>query len=456
MFKSIEYKLLLYIGLLIVAVAAATYFMMEKQYIGGGLAIFVTFIALNNMYKHYKKFNTNILFLLNALDNGDYTFHFAETKMSRRERELNRMMNRIKDILADARKEVIANEKFLSLVVESVSTGIFIFDGRGIVHRTNNAALQILGLPIFTHLNQLQHIHETFTALFANLPAGSSIQIQIANEREEKQVNVHVSEIRTAGAIHKIVTLHNIGSEMESKEMESWIRLIRVMTHEIMNSIAPISSLSETMLSLYMQEADCDEDLLRDNTTEAFQTIHATAKGLLHFVDSYRKFTGIPKPQMSRIELLPLIDEAISLESAEIEHSNISIKILDTTQNVVATKTTSPQDGEVTINADKSQVMQVLVNLLKNAIEAVTPDIQQAEIRITVKQRKNAVCIEVADNGLPIPPEVLPNIFIPFFTTKEAGSGIGLSISRYIMRLHGGNLRHHTENGWTVFSMEFL
>jgi nitrogen fixation/metabolism regulation signal transduction histidine kinase len=456
MFKSIEYKLLIYITLLIGAVAAASCFLLGKQYIGSGLAIITALIALHNLYKNYKKFNTNILFLLNALDNGDYSFHFVETKMSRRERELNRMMNRIKEILANARKEVIENEKFLSLVVESVSTGIFIFNERKIIHRSNNAALQILGLSVFTHLNQLRNINETFPELFANLPAGSSAQIQITNEREEKQINVHVSEIRTAGDIHKIIMLHNIGNEMEAKEMEAWIRLIRVMTHEIMNSIAPISSLSETMLSLYQQEANSDDMLLRDNTTEAFQTIHATAKGLLQFVESYRKFTGIPKPQMSRIELLPLIEEAICLETAEAERNAINILILDEISNVVPTETTTPQDGEIALNADKSQVMQVLVNLLKNAIEAVTPDIQQAEIRITVKKHKDVICIEVADNGLPIPPEVLPNIFIPFFTTKEAGSGIGLSISRYIMRLHGGNLHHRTENGWTVFSMEFL
>ena len=169
MFKSIEYKLIAFVLLLILSVAASTYLIILQQYVYVGVFVLLILYSLKSLYSHYKKFNQNILFLLNALDNGDYSFHFTEAKTSKREKELNQMMNRIKDILTRARKEVIENEKFLSLIIESVSTGIIILDPNNNVHATNHATNQLLGLPVFTHLNQLKSIDESLPDLFKNL-----------------------------------------------------------------------------------------------------------------------------------------------------------------------------------------------------------------------------------------------------------------------------------------------
>ncbi|HEY5508095.1 MAG TPA: PAS domain-containing protein, partial [Paludibacter sp.] len=297
MFNSIRYKLTLFICLLMLSVAAFTYCLIVKQYSLAIISAILVLTSLNSLHLHYKKFNSNILFLLNALDNGDYSFHFSESKLSNREKELNTMLNRIKEILTNARKEVIENEKFLSLIIESVSTGIIIMDDFGHVQTVNQSALQVLGLPVFTHINQLSNVNETFPELFRNLRVGDNSRIAVSNEREEMQVSLSLSEIVIKRGRMKVITLNNIGNELEAKEMESWIRLIRVMTHEIMNSIAPITSLSETLLTLHKSpENDSQEEDLRLNTIEAFETIHSTAKGLLSFVDSYRKFTAIPKP----------------------------------------------------------------------------------------------------------------------------------------------------------------
>ncbi|GHT70178.1 hypothetical protein AGMMS50239_38170 [Bacteroidia bacterium] len=262
--------------------------------------------------KCYKRYNQNILFLLNALENGDYSFHFSETKLSPREKEMNQLMNRIKDILANARKAVIENEHFLSLIIESVSTGIVIINDRGIVQRVNQSALDMFGLPVFSHVNQLHTINETYPRLFLDLQAGDSIQLSLPTEREELSISLHVSQIRLKRGMMRIITLNNIGNELEMKEMESWIRLIRVMTHEIMNSIAPITSLSETMHFLHRDGHINPEDL-KQNTLEAFDTIHTTASGLLSFVDSYRKFTAVPKPEKRDFNLNVLIDKVIKL-----------------------------------------------------------------------------------------------------------------------------------------------
>ncbi len=442
MFKSIQYKLLTFTILLVFLVAALTYFILKGQPSFAVICAILTVICLYNMHQHYKKFNGNILFLLNALDNGDFSFHFSEDKLSQSEKELNVMLNRIKQILIGARKEVVENEKFLSLIVESVSTGIIIMDHNGHVQTVNQSALNLMGLPVFTHINQLNNVNETFPDLFRNLQVGDNTRIEISNEREEMQVSLSLSEIVIKRGRMKVITLNNIGNELEAKEIESSIRLIRVMSHEIMNSIAPITSLSETILSLHKKsETDSPEEDLRIKTIEAFETIHSTAKGLLSFVDSYRKFTAIPKPNICSFKVKPLIDKILHLEEKCIIEKKIQVELIET-------------GDQTEWIADEKLITQVLVNLVKNAIEAIN-ETKTKILRISINhQADGKVKIEVSNSGNSIPKEVLPNIFIPFFTTKDSGTGIGLSISRYIMRLHGGKLTHATSSeGWTLFTV---
>lgn len=442
MFKSIEYKLITFILLLILSVAIGTYLITQKEYVYVGVFVLLILYSLRSLYRHYTKFNQNILFLLNALDNGDYSFHFTEAKTSKREKELNQMMNRIKDILTHARKEVIENEKFLSLILESVSTGIIILDHNNNVHATNHATNQLLGLPVFTHINQLKSIDDSLPQLFKDLDIKDNTQIQITNEREEIQISLHASKITLKKGTMKVITLNNIGNELEAKEMESWIRLIRVMTHEIMNSIAPITSLTETLLFSYkMQSDETSNGSMKQNTVDALETISSTAKGLVTFVDSYRKFTGVPTPQLRSFELIPLLEKVLHLESSNLEKKGIQSSIIYGNSAIV-------------LNADEGQITQILVNIIKNAVEAI-PANGNGKIQIKVSELDNKVSVDVYNNGESIPSEIAAHIFIPFFTTKEYGTGIGLSVSRYIMRLHGGNLKHHTSNEWTIFSMIF-
>lgn len=441
MFKSIEYRLYLYMILLIAAIVMSTLFAIRSEYIYMALFIGISFFLLDKLRRSYNQFNKNILFLLNALDNGDYSFSFAERKLSRREHELNRMMNRIKEILSKARKEVIDNEKFLSVVMESVSTGIIIMDENNMVIQINRQVNKLLGLSVFTHINQLANIDKSLPNIFSSLELADTKTIKIENEREEIELSIRASKITLQGKQLKIITLNNIGSELDYKEMDSWIRLIRVMTHEIMNSIAPVTSLTDTLLSAFSNEKLDKNDILMQNTMEALETINTTAKGLISFVNSYRQFTGIPKPQLSPTNIQSIIRHSITLETTKFEEEGIKVTL------------DLPKEPTI-ILLDESQILQVLLNLVKNATESFSSN-KDRQLIIKLSVELNKTYLDIYNNGQPISEEILPNIFIPFFTTKHSGTGIGLSVSRYIMRLHGGTLSHFTKEEWTVFRMIF-
>ncbi|MBK5722881.1 GHKL domain-containing protein [Dysgonomonas sp. Marseille-P4677] len=444
MFKSIEYQLYIYLILLVASTGLAVYLFTIQAYVYAIFFVFLIGFSIVRLYMTYNKYNKNILFLLNAIESGDYAFNFTEKKLSRRERELNRMMNRIRDILSKAKQEVVENEKFLSLIIQNVPTGLIILDDRNNVRHANSATTKLLGLPVFTHLNQLRIINKDLPDMFRELKVGDeNKQIKILNEKEEVQISLSVSSIKIQSASLKIITLYSINDELEAKEMESWVKLIRVMTHEIMNSIAPITSLTDTLLFSYKNLDFTDFQMLKDTTIDALSVINSTAKGLTSFVESYRQFSGVAKPTCVSIQLLPFISSILMLEDAEMKSKNINVAL-------------NYDSEELTVLADSSQLSQVIVNLLKNAIEALN-DVQNPTIKINIsREQKDKIQINIANNGAAIPSEVVENIFIPFFTTKKSGSGIGLSVSRYIMRLHGGNLKHSFEDGWTIFSLSLL
>jgi len=439
MFKSIQYRLYFFTLLLIVTVAGATWLLIFEKYIYAVPCIVLILICLNQLKNYYSSYNRNIIFLLNALENGDYSYRFYEGKTTTREREMYQLFNRIKEILENARKEVVENEQFLSLILESVSTGIIIVDDIGIVRKVNQPALEMLGLPVFTHLKQLHAVDETYPVLFQKLKAGDSRQLALTTEKEEFPVSLHVTQILLKSGMMRVMTLNNIGNELEMKEMESWIRLIRVMTHEIMNSIAPITSLSETMRSLY-HNSDIDINELRQDTLEAFETINSTASGLLSFVESYRKFTSVPSPKKVVFNFTTLIEKVVKLHEQAIQEKNIEVRL--------------PAGEPVFAFADENLIRQVLTNLVKNAIESIgTSNNERIEFSIHPQETGN-ITLDIANTGKLIPPEILPHIFVPFFTTKPNGSGIGLSLSRYIMRLHGGKLLHFVSpEQMTVFQL---
>ena len=367
----------------------------------------------------YRIHTKRVLFMIDALENNDNAIHFPEEKTTPETRDINRALNRVGHILYNVKSETAQQEKYYELILDCINTGVLVLNDNGAIYQKNNEALRLLGLNVLTHIRQLSKVDVTLMQKVEFCRTGEKLQITFNNERGTVNLSIRVSDITIRKEHLRILALSDINSELDEKEIDSWIRLTRVLTHEIMNSVTPITSLSDTLLSL----SDTHDEEIRSG----LQTISTTGKGLLAFVESYRRFTRIPPPEPSLFYVKAFIDRMVELA----RHQN-------TCENITFHTNISPAD--LIVYADENLISQVVINLLKNAIQAIGT---QAGGKIEISARCNdseEVLIEIKNNGPAIPPEIADHIFIPFFTTKEGGSGIGLSISRQIMRLSGGSI----------------
>ena len=367
----------------------------------------------------YRIHTKRVLFMIDALENNDNAIHFPEENTTPETRDINRALNRVGHILYNVKSETAQQEKYYELILDCINTGVLVLNDNGAIYQKNNEALRLLGLNVLTHIRQLSKVYVTLMQKVEFCRTGEKLQITFNNERGTVNLSIRVSDITIRKEHLRILALSDINSELDEKEIDSWIRLTRVLTHEIMNSVTPITSLSDTLLSL----SDTHDEEIRNG----LQTISTTGKGLLAFVESYRRFTRIPTPEPSLFYVKAFIDRMVELA----RHQN-------TCENITFHTNISPAD--LIVYADENLISQVVINLLKNAIQAIGT---QAGGKIEISARCNdseEVLIEIKNNGPAIPPEIADHIFIPFFTTKEGGSGIGLSISRQIMRLSGGSI----------------
>ena len=359
-----------------------------------------------------------ITFMFNAIDSDDLSFRFNEDPSKVDNTMLNAALNRIKEILTRTKLRAEERERYYQLIMESAQTGLITVNDTGSVYQANSEALRIFGLQQLTHIRQLEGtVPEAARALAAIRP-GEKLRVTCSTETGEMALTLGCSEITLEDRHRRVISVSDINSEVSEIQIESWSKLSRILTHEIMNSLAPVTSLSDTLLHI---DRPLDPDVRR-----GLETISATSRRLVSFVDSYRRFTRIPAPQREPFEVRELIRQAVALTAAAGDAPQIHVDI---------------EPADTMIYADKAQLGQVAVNLLKNAREA-TAGRPAGEIRIRSRiDAAEHVIIEFSNNGGAIPAEVAENIFTPFYTTKPDGSGIGLSLSRRIMQLHGGTLR---------------
>ena len=329
-----------------------------------------------------------------------------------------------------------------------VGIGLMVFKEDGSIEIFNGAARKLLKVNRAEKLSDLKEVSETLVHIFEKLKSGGRELVRLKIGEELVQLSVYAIELNLRGENVKLISLQNIQSELEEKEMEAWQNLVRVLTHEIMNSVTPISSLAgivEEELKPHVNQDDA-APLSKDQLADihlSLQTISKRSEGLIHFVKEFRSLTAIPKPRPAQIDVRCLFDELTILHKRDLADRDIQL-------------ITSVYPEDLTLSADKNMIEQVMINLLRNAIQSFE---EQPEKKIEIKafvNEKSRPVISIKDNGTGIDPEAMEKIFIPFFTTKKTGSGIGLSLSRQIMRQHQGTLTVKSTVGkGTEFFMRF-
>ena len=381
--------------------------------------LLVAIVDYIRLYRHYRRNIKKVTFLFDAIDNGDFSFNFPTEKRFKEDKILHQSLNRIKLFLQHTREEQMDREKYYEQILNAVDTGILVVDCHDNILQHNQAALRLLDTDVLTHMNQVK------------------------GKLKDEHLAKHETQAMLKDKHVRIIALSDVSHELSNQEVDSWIKLIRVLTHEIMNTITPVTSLSETLLTRVTEDKDLKQGL---------ETIHKTGTELLAFVNNYRRFTHVPQPQPALFYVEPFLERMAMLCNHEVE---ISV---------------SPKD--LLAYADESLLSHVVTNLLKNAVEAFngqeklsaernkqdgneqgrnkqecrSADLQSAASKkafIHLQAYANAqesIIIDVSNNAGLIPEDVASHIFIPFFTTKPEGSGIGLSLSRQIMRVSGGSL----------------
>lgn len=394
--------------------------------------LLVAVVGYIRLYRHYRRNIKKVTFLFDAIDNGDFSFNFPTEKRFKEDKILHQSLNRIKLFLQHTREEQMEREKYYEQILNAVDTGILVVDSHDNILQHNQAALQLLDTDVLTHMNQVK------------------------GKLKDEHLAKHETQAMLKDKHVRIIALSDVSHELSNQEVDSWIKLIRVLTHEIMNTITPVTSLSETLLTRVTEDKYLKQGL---------ETIHKTGTELLAFVNNYRRFTHVPQPQPALFYVEPFLERMALLCNHEVE---ISV---------------SPKD--LLVYADESLLSHVVTNILKNAVEAFkekgklsaernkqdgneqgrnkqecrSADLQSAASKkafIRLQAYANAqesIIIDVSNNAGLIPEDVASHIFIPFFTTKPEGSGIGLSLSRQIMRVSGGNLSLHQDKaqGITTF-----
>ena len=385
------------------------------------------------LIRRNRRINNRIKFLSEAVAGGDFSFTFPEGNRRRSDRELAASLNRIRDMLSRTRQETIDKERYYAQILENVRTGIVAYDEQGFVTQTNRAAAELFGLPVLTHIRQLDRVSGGLADMLLVAAADDTRTLTLHDGESTRQLSLQVSQSRIRDRNLRVLVVNDIHNELDNKEIDSWISLTRVLTHEIMNAVSPITSLSESLRTLV---PDTSSELYK-----GLDVIHSTGRGIEGFVESYRQFTHIPTPAPTLFYVRGLVERAVQLVQGVSEHARIDFRW-------------SVEPEDILLYADENLIGRVLNNLLKNAVEAIGEGNNGwVEVRAFLNEREDVV-VEVGDSGNPIPPEVEERIFIPFFTTKTDGSGIGLSISRQIMRLSGGTLTLRTRPN-TTFVMTF-
>lgn len=391
-------------------------------------------------------------YMIDALEDKEYNFKFVEGRFFGH--SLNLTLNRIRRIFEKERQELAEQERYYAHMLDHVKTGMMGLYDDGRIDFMNNQACALLGVGALSNIRQLRRVNEELYESFIKVQPGNDIKVSYFNESSQMNIILSASFVKIKKDEVKIVSFNDISSQLNENEVESWNKLTRVLTHEVMNAVSPIASLSDVLSSKAV------EDKLNENYTDGLETIANSSRGLMKFVESYRNLTRVAPPVKKVLMVKELAEYVIKLTSQQAAEFGASVTYREkgfapmgdaVQENGSYTEQISGAE-ELILYADQSQISQILINLIKNALQAGATAVEI----IAETDSLDNVIINVSNNGAPISKESREEIFVPFYTTKQEGTGIGLALSRQIMRLHGGTLRlTRSDSTATVFSLMF-
>lgn len=448
-FRSFTFGVTVRIILIVVFVYLGLYlYQQDKSVIQAIMfSLFVFFLTVN-LVSYSTTTNRKITRFLESIRYSDFSSSFTrDSKLGSSFREMNMSFNEVIEAFKKTRAEKEEQMLFLQIMIQHINTGIISFDSTGKIGVINGAAKQLLQIPQFKDIHDVGKVSIEFLKLVLSLKPGGSFSIKINNELH---LNVQSAAFKMEGNSWTLLSFQNIRTELQKNELQAWQNLTKVLRHEIMNSMTPIASLANSLGTILEEDVVEQEDgsleMAKDSfidLSEGLETISKRSAGLVDFVNAYRDYTNIPQPVLRRFSVDQLFENIGTLLKEDLARAEIRL-----------VRDIHPKDLE--LNADMDLIQMILINLIKNAKEAM----EKATIRTILLKAgldgQSYPFIQVLDHGEGIVPEALERIFVPFYTTKKTGSGIGLAISRQIMNLHKGSLEVESEPGKrTAFTLSF-
>jgi len=450
-FRNFRINIFIRILILVATIFLLVVILLNKPFVATPLLLSAfLFFQIFSLIQYVEKSNKAITHFLQSVRYSDFSRTFSNEGFGDSFESLKTTFN---EVIADFQKIRAEKEEhffYIQNIIQHVGVGIIAFKKDGEVEMVNNAAKKLFQIYSLSNIRELSVCSDELVGLLINIKAGENKLIKVQDEEDLLQLTIFATEFKLNDRVITLVSIKNIQAELEAKEMESWQKLIRVLTHEIMNSIAPIASLASTLELMVEQPMQGEESQIKfyegeiiDDIRSGLQAINKRSTGLIHFVETYRNLTRIPKPNFTIFFVSDLFENIKKLLIEDFRHQGIDFE-----------SAIYPSTLELT--ADEQLIEQVLINLVKNSIHAT----ENKEIR-TIKlnafmNKRDRICIQVIDNGQGILKDVIDKVFIPFFTTKPTGSGIGLSLSKQIMRLHTGSISVQSEpDVTTVFTLTF-
>ena len=392
--------------------------------------------------------NRKIAYFFDAIRNEDFTLRFPEKVSIKSFKELNQSLNRVNGLIQEVHLQLQIREQYYQEILKQASIGIMTFNEKGHILFSNPTLEKLLNYTPLNHIKQLTQVDENLYETFKSFRPFERKLFQLTNEREQVQLALKSTPITLDGKSLLLVVVQDINEELDEKETESWVRLIRVLTHEIMNTITPIASISDSIIKYYknngeiVSSKELDESQIK-NTLKGLEVIKEQGGNLMDFVQSYRSLLNVPEPNQTIVKGKKLLEKIDVLMSARLGEEQSTFYV-----------TCQPEELEFFI--DEKQITQVLINLCKNALQSIK-EIEGGQVHMVAGIQNDGVkYIEIKDNGPGIPTDLIDEIFVPFFTTKNEGTGIGLSLSRQVMQLHGGSLKvRSVPDKETIFRLTF-